>query len=78
LLVLTGAASEEKSNGKPTYAGLWKYYLAGIWNQPFAIRAVICDYDNMGHEDVLRNFAYAVNSSIASCPSAASLTQWNP
>ncbi len=78
LIVLSAEASEEKVGGKPTYAGLWHFYFAGIWNKPFADRAVVCDYDDMGHTDVLVNFSYVVNSDITSCPSDSRLTRWNP
>ncbi len=64
-----------------TFAGLWKYYLAGIWNQPFANQAQICDYNGMSHEDVLANFAYTVQHPISSCPVAADGQKpvaWNP
>lgn len=82
LLVLTGIDTEEKVNGVSKYAGLWKYYLAGIWSQPFAGQAQICDYDSMLHPDVLRNFASVVNNSSPGCPASPSgrpkLTAWNP
>jgi hypothetical protein len=82
LTVLTGLRSEEKTggdHGRSTFAGLWKYYFAGIWNQPFAWKAQVCDYDGMGHSNVLRNFAYIVNSPPASpCPPGPNLTAWNP
>jgi hypothetical protein len=79
LFVFTGKDSEEKDpQGHPTYAGLWKYYFAGIWNQSFANQAVVCDFDDMGHEDVLRNFYAIVRSSEQSCPAGPSRTVWNP
>ena len=64
-----------------TFAGLWKYYLAGLWNQPFASQAQICDYNGMSHEDVLRNFAYTVQNPPNGCPVASDGQQpvaWNP
>jgi hypothetical protein len=78
LFVLTGAASEEKQNGRSTYAGLWKYYFPAIWDQPFAGRAVVCDYDNMAHETVLTTGYGMVESNSDSCPTGPNLTQWNP
>jgi hypothetical protein len=85
LLVLTGHDSEMHEAGyvgRPTYAGLWKYYFAGIWNQPFAGRAQVCDYNNLGHEEVLTDFASVVNHSPGGCPAAPNstnyLTAWNP
>jgi uncharacterized membrane protein YgcG len=79
LIVLTAEASEEKGqDGKPTYAGLWKYYFAGIWNKPYASRAQVCDYDNMNHTVVLEKFYTMVNSNGTSCPSGPNRTIWNP
>lgn len=82
LTVLTGLDSEEKTGGdqgRSTFAGLWKYYFAGIWNQPFAWKAQVCDYDGMGHPEVLKNFAYIVNHPPPGpCPAGANLTPWNP
>jgi len=79
LIVLTGKDSEEKnSKGESKYNGLWKYYFAGIWNQPFANRAQVCDYDLMAHPDVLSKFAYIVRQSAVSCPPGPKLTAWNP
>lgn len=78
--------AEQMNNGsitipRFTFAGLWKYYLADIWNQPFAHQAQICDYSGMSHEDVLRNFAYTVQNPQNGCPVAANGQQpvaWNP
>jgi hypothetical protein len=85
LLVLTGLDSEEHEDGtvgRSKYAGLWKYYFAGIWNQPFASRAQICDYNDLDHEHVLSDFAWVVNHPPSTCPPAPSsqhpLTPWNP
>jgi hypothetical protein len=79
LIVLTGKDSEQKnSQGQSKFNGLWKYYFAGIWNQPFANRAQVCDYDLMAHQDVLRNFAYIVKQHTVSCPPGPKLTAWNP
>lgn len=86
LIILTGRTTEEKEddsnpNSRSTFAGLWHYYLAGIWNQEFAERAMVCDYNYMSHEDIMRQFAGAVNSPPASCPVAQNgqhPTQWHP
>lgn len=78
LLILTGADSEEKVDGHPTYAGLWKYYLAGIWNKPFADRAQVCDYDQMAHLTVLSTFSYIIKKPVVGCPSGPNLTSWHP
>jgi hypothetical protein len=85
LLVLTGYVSEMHSagqHGRSTYAGLWKYYFAGIWNQPFASRAQVCDYESLEHDRVLIDFASVVNHPPLGCPPAPNvenyLTAWNP
>ena len=79
LIVLTGKDSEQKnSQGVSKYNGLWKYYFAGIWNQPFANRAQVCDYNLMAHPDVLRKFAYIVKQNTVSCPRGPNLVPWNP
>jgi hypothetical protein len=78
LFILTGEKSEEKVDDKPTYAGLWHYYLAGMWNQPYADRAHICDYDERGHSDVLEKFAGLVDSTSSTCPSGPNRTVWHP
>lgn len=82
LLVFTGNDSEQNN-----FQGLWTYYFAGIWNQPFANQAIVCDYNSMGHPDVLQNFAGYVGDLLlepmTSCPPSPDntqwpLTQWNP
>jgi hypothetical protein len=87
LLIMTGKDTEMKSDSNnpsshSNYTALWKNYLAGIWNQPFADRALICDYNNMSHEDVLRRFPWIVNNTPANCPSTPIgndyLTSWHP
>lgn len=84
LMVITGKDSEMKDGNRSTYSGLWKDYFAGIWNQSFADRAVVCDYNEMGHEAVLKNFYSVVNNSNngSACPQAPNsseyLTEWNP
>jgi hypothetical protein len=83
LIVLTGADSEMKNgSGKSTFAGLWKYYFAGIWNQPFAGQALVCDYNKLGHQAVLTDFAAGLlDKTPAKCPTASSAptpTSWHP
>jgi hypothetical protein len=67
LLILTGQSTEEKPYvhghlGSSTFKGLWKYYLAGIWNKPFANRALICDYALADHQQIMKD-AWALCSS---------------
>jgi hypothetical protein len=85
LLVFTGHDTEQHPYlgrwGRPRFDGLWHYYLPNIWNKPFADRALICDYDNLGHEDVLRKFAWTVDRPPANCPNAPGApppTAWHP
>jgi hypothetical protein len=84
LIVLTGHDSEEHTFGnfgRSTFAGLWHYYFAGIWNQAFANQAQVCDYNNMGHADVLREFAGVVGAPPSGCPAAPGQplpVAWNP
>jgi hypothetical protein len=77
LYVFTGKVSD--ANG---YAGLWKYYFAGIWNQPFANRALVCDYSGMDHPGVIDNFYTYVQNTTGNCPASPSSsykrTAWNP
>jgi len=66
-----------------TFAGLWHYYFAGIWNQPFADRALVCDYFNTGHDDIVNNYHAAVQASPTAClpsvdPTNHTLTPWHP
>lgn len=85
LLVLTGADSEEPSGGansRYTYSGLWHWYFAGLWNQPYATRAIVCDYHGASHAGILGSFSWVVQAPPPSgCPSVpwyASATEWHP
>ncbi|HZQ64443.1 MAG TPA: hypothetical protein VFA66_04365 [Gaiellaceae bacterium] len=82
LIVLTGQLSEEAKAGKSSFAGLWKYYFAGIWNQPFADRALVCDYKNLDHKLVFKYFSWmARNPVIGACPTdnrAPAPVAWHP
>jgi hypothetical protein len=83
---MTGRVSEEKvDNNNPdsrsTFAGLWKYYFAGIWSQTFANQAQICDYNYMDHTKVIEDFSYVVNEPTIACPpddNGNPATSWNP
>ena len=89
LLVLTGLRSEEKAFlglpihkfGKATFTGLWKYYFAGIWNQSFADRALVCDYNNADHAQIMKDSWGIVKFPPSGCPilSHESLpVSWHP
>jgi hypothetical protein len=84
LLVLTGHDSEEHQFGRigrSFYHGLWHYYFAGIWNKHFANQALVCDYNNLGHPDVLKDFYGVVRYPPSGCPvspSAPRPVAWHP
>jgi len=84
LVILAGRATEERKGGKgsrPTFSGLWHYYLAGIWNQPFADRVKICAYEEMDHEEILREFEWIVETPTTYCPTmpwTPAVTEWHP
>ncbi|HEX9153783.1 MAG TPA: hypothetical protein VF809_03105, partial [Candidatus Saccharimonadales bacterium] len=85
LTIIAGNDTEMKADpGNPksnsTFQGLWKYYLADIWNKPFANRAQICDYNSMEHSDTLRNFAWMAKAPQAGCVAMKGyqLTAWHP
>ena len=86
LTVVTGLRTEMKEDSNnpsshSTFAGMWKYYFAGIWNKPFADRATVCDYNMLEHDDVLRNVAPMVKNATATCPVGLSnhhLQVWHP
>ena len=84
LIVFTGKDTEDKEFwglGKSTFAGLWKYYFPNIWQQTFADRAMVCDYDGMEHYQVLDQFRGVVANPPSTCPAAKDGTpaqQWHP
>jgi hypothetical protein len=86
LIVYTGARSEVKKDSddpksESTFAGLWKYYFAGIWEKPSSDRALVCDYNVLSHEDSLSQFASTVKHPRNDCPAAPAghpLQAWHP
>jgi hypothetical protein len=98
LLVLTGSVSEEKpiqlphswvGFGTPKFTGLWNYYFHDLWDESASVRAraVVCDYDNLGHPEVLEDFYQVVKASgmgfrPSGCPVSPAVrggpTQWSP
>ncbi len=81
LLIFTGMKSEQKptANAEPQYTGLWRYWLGGMWKQPFADRALICNYDEMGHPEVLVNFYKQIKAATFECPKFSGGTEpWHP
>jgi len=70
-------------NSKSTYSGLWHYYFAGIWHEKLSAQALVCDYNNMGHADILNNFYGEVDNPSQTCPVSPNptvypLTTWRP
>lgn len=82
LLVITGGVSEERTwYGKSQFSGLWGSYFAGIWNQPFADRAQVCDYNLTSHYNSLARYKQVVRNPSSSCPTSAegpSAVTWHP
>jgi len=94
LLVLTGQVSEEKHEflgvrwGKAQFAGLWNFYFHDLWPKSADIRsrAIVCDYDYMGHDEVIEDFWQIVKAAAAgngrdSCPlslQAPDPIRWSP
>jgi hypothetical protein len=71
LIIISG-----KETKKDDYAGIWKHYIAGIWNKPFASRAMICNYDGLDHQAALRKYAHIVKSPPPGCPDG--IASWHP
>jgi hypothetical protein len=84
LTVFTGALSEEHafhSWGRSNFGGLWHYYFASTWNQPFAGQVQVCDYSNVDHELILIGLSWYVRYPLAGCPSPSGLpapVSWHP
>jgi len=97
LLVLAGLATEDWSGriphtsitwGEPKFTGLWNYYLHGLWYQSHEVRsrAIICDYNKLDHEQILRLFYPMVKASTLGfrpqgCPTsdlAPAPIRWSP
>jgi hypothetical protein len=82
LLILTGHDTENRLPiisrisiggtrlGHAGFNGLWHFYLPAIWRQPFADRALVCDYDNLSHEKVIEDFRWTVRFPPSGCPIA--------
>jgi hypothetical protein len=94
-LVLAGKDTEDWTHsvagvvwGEAKFTGLWNYYLHGLWYQPQSVRAraIICDYNKLGHDDVLNLFypivkATALGFRPEGCPispSAPNPIRWSP
>jgi len=84
LVIMAGGATEARIGGRgsrPTFSGIWHYYLAQIWNQPFASQVTVCDYKEMDHHEILREFAWIVETPTTYCPTTSwtpPLTEWHP
>ena len=82
LISLVSKMKEDKANmeSHSTFEGLWEFYLAKSWNQPFADRVNICDYNGMSHEDVLRKTAHTIKERDMGCTAIEGyrLTEWHP
>jgi hypothetical protein len=90
LVVMTGRLSEMKTddadpNSKSNYSGLWHYYFSGIWHNNNALQgqALVCDYNYLGHTEIMQDYGYIIASPPAdACPAAIEaqhpLTAWRP
>jgi hypothetical protein len=83
LEVYTGHDTEERNfeTGHANFGGLWHYYFARIWNQPFASQVRVCDYPEASHEDVFVGTSWVVEHPLASCPGVPGLAapiSWHP
>ncbi|HEY8814239.1 MAG TPA: hypothetical protein VIP57_03950 [Candidatus Dormibacteraeota bacterium] len=75
LTVFTGAVSEEHAFhtwGRSNFGGLWHYYFASTWNQPFAGQVQVCDYNNVDHKLIFIGLSWFVKYPVAGCPSVPS------
>jgi hypothetical protein len=77
LIIFAGEKTEHYEGNEPRYRGIWKYYLAGLWNKPFADRSKICHYEHMDHEAIVPKFGYMVGSMSFDCPPGGS-PAWHP
>lgn len=66
------------------HAGIQNYLFPAIRGEPIAEQVVVCNYDDMEHEDVFRNFAEKMNEppiTLGNCPPALGYTNivsWHP
>jgi hypothetical protein len=76
LPIMSGERTEDKwfgHYGPATFDGIRNHYLRGLQGRPeIAGHVLICDYNNMAHEDVLSEFAGVVRTPPDVCPIAAS------
>lgn len=78
LFIIAGRATEDKASGHH-FGGIWTYYIAGIWaDRSIAHRAIICDYDDMDHEVIMKSFWPFVAAPDLACPPGPNRTQWSP
>jgi hypothetical protein len=84
LTVFTGAVSEEHAIhtwGRANFGGLWHYYFASTWNQPFANQVQVCDYDNVDHKLVFLGASWYVKFPVSGCPAVPGFpapVAWHP
>lgn len=85
LTIVMGSDTEMKEDSsdpksQSTFVGLWEFYLADSWDQPFADRITICDYEGMSHEAIMRNFGDMIKKRNMGCSALRGykLMQWHP
>jgi hypothetical protein len=81
--ITSGTAVNTPQQLVSTYAGLWQYYFADVWNTTVGAQQVqVCDYDGLSHEDILRDYYTSIQNPPSNClpapDQAHPLTQWHP
>ncbi|MCA1712574.1 MAG: hypothetical protein LC789_13450 [Actinobacteria bacterium] len=81
LLILAGAVTRDKDNPDSAgryHQGIQQYLFPKIRSLGVSSRVLVCNYDTMGHLDVMRNFGYLAQSgSMTSCPGSPN-GSWHP
>ena len=80
LYIMSGSITKVGTDKNPQtdFAGIWEFYLAGVWSEEAGKQVTICNYDGMDHKEVLRRFASMVDKVPDACPSGPRLTEWHP
>lgn len=81
LLVLAGKVTRDADHPDAKgrlHQGIQRYLFPAIRSASRSSQVLVCNYDNMGHTDVLANFGYLAKSgSVSVCPGSPN-THWQP
>lgn len=81
LLVLAGAVTRDVANPSDTgqlHQGLQQFLFPAVRSMGVADQVLVCNYDLMGHMEVMRRFGHLAGSgSVASCPGSPDAS-WSP